>query len=100
MKIKAGFMGKAFPPYDMQVGSLSQLLVRLRLKKRTKCMSYVSNSRLSWSESGCVDIQTWPYDLPARSWMMRATSCLQENKEILLSESSPPSPSVSSVAIW
>ncbi|KAF3815822.1 hypothetical protein GH733_016224 [Mirounga leonina] len=87
MKIKSGSMGKASLPYDVQVGSLPQLLLRLGSKRRAKCMSWLASAG---SAGGVVWLCRYPDT--ALSWMMRATSYLQEKRGILLSESRPTWP--------
>lgn len=57
MKIKSGSMGKASPPYDVQVGSLAQLLLRLGSKRRAKCMSW---SATAGSAGGVVWLHRYP----------------------------------------
>ena len=93
-------MGKASPPYDVQVGSLAQLLVRLGSKRRAKSTSRLATPGLAARVAWLCGHQILSCDLSARLWMMRATSCLQEQRGMLLSVSDPPDPSVSSIAIW
>ena len=50
-KIKAGSMGQASPPYEVQVGSFSQWLVRLGWERRV-----ISSTRLGWQ--GGLVVQT------------------------------------------
>ncbi|XP_070340818.1 acyl-coenzyme A synthetase ACSM5, mitochondrial isoform X1 [Equus asinus] len=99
-KIKSGSMGKASPPYDVQVGSLAQLLVRLGSKRRAKSTSRLATPGSAGRVAWLCRHQILSCDLSARLWMMRATSCLQEQRGMLLSVSDPTDPSVSSIAIW